>query len=56
MCGKLSKWNIGRNNIFGLQEKNWHDFKGTHFITPHVQSIIIITLCTSVTDRVNNEY
>lgn len=21
MCGKLSNWNIGRNNIFGLQEK-----------------------------------
>lgn len=57
MCGKLSNWNIGRNNIFGLQEKkNWHDFKGTHFITPHMQSIIIIVLCTSVTDRANNEY
>lgn len=21
MCGKLNNWNIGRNNIFGLQEK-----------------------------------
>lgn len=57
MCGKLSNWNIGRNNIFGLQEKKtWHDFKGTHFITPHVQSIIVIALCTSVADKVNNEY
>lgn len=56
MCGKLWDWNIGRNNIFGLQRKNWQDFKGTNLITLHVQSIKIIALFTSVTARVNNEY